>query len=242
MNILGLIPARGGSKSIPQKSIYPLHGKPLMYYTIRAAKDSRLITRLVLSTDDPEMAAVGKKYGAEVPFMRPKKLAADTTPDLPVFKHTLQWLEKNEGYRPDIIVQLRPTSPFKSGADIDRAVQLLIDNPRADSVRSISIPAQTPFKMLTIGKHGLLRPLLPKAFPEVFRKYKEPFNTPRQALPAIWEYSGYIDVLRWATIMKKNSMSGSKALPFTTEEWRNLDIDSMRELQYAEILFKNRKK
>lgn len=242
MKILGIIPARGGSKSIPHKNIYPLRGKPLLYYTIRASKDSRLLSRTILTTDDEKIAAVGKKYGFEVPFIRPKELALDKTPDLPVFQHALQWLKANEGYVPDIIVQLRPTSPLKSGADIDRAVKLLIDHKKADSVRAVRVPPQTPFKMWTMNKKtGFLDPLLPKAFPEVFKKFKEPFNMPRQVLPQTLEYSAYIDVLRYNTIMKKHSMSGKYALPFTYEEWRDIDIDSMRELRYAELVMKERK-
>ena len=240
MHILGIIPARGGSKSIPQKNIYPILGKPLLEYTARAVHASKLLTRTILTTDNEEIAAVGRRTGLEVPFMRPAKLAGDTTPDLPVFEHALKWLKEKEGYVPDVIVQLRPTSPLKSGADIDRAIQLLIDHPHADSVRSVAPPPQTPFKMWTEdGKTGYLKPLLAKAFPEVFRKLGAPYDMPRQILPRVLEYSAYIEVLRYRTIMEQHSMSGKRILPFRYDEWRNIDIDSMRELLYVELTLKN---
>lgn len=241
MHILGIIPARGGSKSIPQKNIYPILGKPLLEYTARAVHASRLLTRTILTTDNEEIAAVGRRVGLEVPFMRPAKLAGDTTPDLPVFRHALKWLKEKEGYVPDIIVQLRPTSPLKSGTDIDRAVQLLLDHRYADSVRSVAPPPQTPFKMWTEDpRTGLLKPILKKSFPGVFKKFGAPYDMPRQLLPKIFEYTAYIDVLRYATIMKQHSMSGKKILPFHYEEWRNIDIDSMRELEYATLTIKKR--
>ena len=240
--VIGIILARGGSKSIPKKSIYPLAGKPLLYYVIKAAAESKLISRLIISTDDKEIAAVARKYGVEVPFMRPKKIATDHTPDLPVFKHALNWLKKNENYTPEIIVHLRPTAPLMCGKDIDRAIKILMKNPRADSIRSISLPEQTPFKMFTIDlKTGYLKPLLPKEFPKIFKKHHEPYNMPRQILPPVWKYAGYIDVIRYNTVMKYGSMSGQKQIPLTFEEWRNIDIDSMRELKFAEMIIKSRK-
>ena len=237
MHILGIIPARGGSKTIPKKNIYPLLGKPLIAYTVEAVRASKLLTRTILTTDNDEIARVGKQFGLKVPFMRPAELAEDKTPDLPVFEHALAWLKKHEGYMPDIIVQLRPTSPLKSGTNIDKAIRILLDHPKADSVRSIAPPPQTPFKMWTKdAKSGYLKPLLTKAFPDVFKKMGAPYDMPRQILPPTFEYTGYIDVLRYKTIMKMHSMSGKKILPFHHEEWRGIDIDSMREMQYAELV------
>lgn len=243
LNILGIIAARGGSKSIPKKNLVRLGGKPLLAHTIRSAQKSRLLTRTILTTDDKEIAAAGRRYGIEVPFLRPKELATDTTPDLPVFQHALRWLLKNENYKPDIIVQLRPTSPFRSARDIDGAISLLLRNPTADAVRSVSPPPQTPFKMWTIdAKTGYLLPLLEKAFPNIFKKYREPYNMPRQILPRAWQYNGYVEVLRYRTIMTQRSMSGKKHIPFITkEEWRTLDIDSPDDLIRAEFIFKKNK-
>lgn len=237
--ILGLILARGGSKSIPGKNIYPCAGLPLIYYTIQAAKNSRLVSRLMTSTDSKEIAEVARNLGVEVPFMRPKELAQDDTPDLPVFQHALKWLKDNEGSTPEVVVHLRPTTPLKSSADIDKGIELLLKNPEADSVRSVCRPLHTPFKMYQLDEGDkFLKPLLTKVYPEVFKKYPEAFNMPRQLLPQVWRHSGYVDVIRPEVITVKNSMSGTKILPLFFEEWRDIDIDSLKELKYAEDIIR----
>jgi len=235
MEVLGLILARGGSKSIPKKNIYPCAGKPLLYYTIRAAQESKLITRLAISTDDEEIAGVARGYGVEVSFMRPRELAQDQTPDLPVFQHALTWFKEHESYMPEVVVQLRPTTPLKASEDIDKGIQTLFDNPEADSVRSICEPLHTPFKMYQREEHDkFLKPLLTEVYPEVFKKYPEAFNMPRQLLPVVWRHSGYVDVIRPRIILDKNSMNGAKILPLFFDQWRDIDIDSLKELKYAE--------
>jgi len=113
LEVLALIPARGGSKSIPRKNIKPLAGFPLIAYSIAAGIAAETVTRVIVSTEDEQIAKIAKSYGAEVPFLRPAEFALDNTPDLPVFEHALKWLQENEQYEPNIIVQLRPTSPFR---------------------------------------------------------------------------------------------------------------------------------
>jgi CMP-N-acetylneuraminic acid synthetase len=232
--VLGVILARGGSKSIPKKSITPCAGHPLMYYTIEAAKRSKHITRLIISTDDEEMAAYAKSQGVEVPFMRPAELAEDLTPDLPVFEHVLSELKAREGYIPDAVVQLRPTTPLKKTADIDQGVEILMQHPEAQTVRSVCEPLHTPFKMFTEREDGFLEPLLPKVFPETFEKYPEAFNMPRQLLPKVLRHSGYVDVIRPDVISELHSMSGTRILPLHFEKWRDIDIDSPIEVAMAE--------
>lgn len=233
--VLGVIVARGGSKSINKKSIAPCAGQPLMYYTIEAAKRAKHITRLIISTDDEEMVAYAKSQGVEVPFMRPKELAEDTTPDLPVFEHVLEELKNRENYTPDAVVHLRPTTPLKKTSDIDKGVELFFAHPEAHSVRSVCEPLHTPFKMYTVRDDGYLEPLLPKVFPEVFEKYPEAYNMPRQLLPKVWRHSGYVDVIRPVVIFG-HSMSGTKILPLQFEAWRDIDIDSPHDLALAESL------
>jgi N-acylneuraminate cytidylyltransferase len=240
LGVLGLILARGGSKSVPRKSIALCDGKPLIYYTIKAAKQSRLLSRLVISTDDEEIASVAREYGVEVPFMRPRELAEDLTPDLPVFQHALGWLKDHEGYVPKAAVHLRPTTPLKATADIDKGISLLLENPNAESVRSICEPMNPPFKMYRLNEgEKFLKPILTTEYPEVFAKYKEPYNLPRQLLPKVWRHSGYVDVIRPEIITEKNSMSGTKILPLFFEEWRDIDIDSLKELKYAEEIIRS---
>jgi len=243
MEVLGVIVARGGSKGIPKKNIALCAGKPLIWYTIDAAKKSKHITRLIISTDDEAIAAIAREHGVEVPFMRPKELAEDGTPDLPVFQHALRKLEEKEGYFPDAVVHLRPTTPLKSADDIDKGVQLLIDTPEAHSVRSVCEPLHTPFKMYKLDEgETMLKPLLTGAYPGVFETYAEPYNMPRQILPKVWRHSGYVDIVRPTVILDMNSMSGSQILPLFFEEWRDIDIDYENDLKYAEIVIEQRQK
>ncbi len=238
--VLGIVMARGGSKGVPKKNIVLCAGKPLLAYTIEAARRSTGITRLILSTDDSEIAAVGKEYGIEVPFLRPAELAGDHVLDLPVALHALQWLKENENYEPDAVVHLRPTTPLKKSADIDHAVELLFSNTEAHSVRSICEPIYSPFKMYKYEKSQspFLQTLLTHDFPEVYAAYPEPYNMPRQKLPTIWRHSGYVDVIRTSTL-HSGSISGTKILPFEFERWRDIDIDAPRDLIYAEMAIKS---
>ncbi|MDO9301125.1 MAG: acylneuraminate cytidylyltransferase family protein, partial [Anaerolineales bacterium] len=137
--VLVLIPARGGSKGIPRKNIRLFAGYPLIAWSIAAAKQSELVTRIIVSTDDEEIAAVAHEWGAETPFLRPAEFAQDKTTDLPVFEHALKWLdaERLEGYRPDVIVQLRPTSPIRPRTMVDDAIRILLEHADADWVRGV---------------------------------------------------------------------------------------------------------
>jgi N-acylneuraminate cytidylyltransferase len=225
--VLALIPARGGSKSIPRKNVHPLGGYPLIAYSIAAGLASEFVTRVIVSTDNKEIAEVSRKYGAEVPFMRPAKYAEDDTPDLPVFVHALEWLDENEGYDPKIVVQLRPTSPFRRLWHIDNAVARLIERPDADSVRTVIMPFQNPFKMWRIRSDGFMEPLVDTMF-------EEPYNMPRQALPDVYWQTGYVDVAWVDTIKEKNSMTGKRILPLVIDPGDWVDIDSPDDWRWAE--------
>lgn len=230
--VLAIIPARGGSKSIPRKNIRNFAGYPLIAYSIAAGKAAKNVTRLLVSTDDEEIASIAKDYGAEIPFLRPTELSKDDTPDLPVFQHALSWLEENEGYHPDILVQLRPTSPLRRTIHIDHAVQRLLEHPEADSVRTVCVPFQNPYKMWRIGEDGFLHTLLTFDMPE-------PYNLPRQALPDVYWQTGYVDAAWTDTIQGKNSMTGDNILPLIigAEEW--IDIDSPDDWRRAERLLED---
>lgn len=230
--VLALIPARGGSKSIPRKNIRPFAGHPLLAYSITAGLAAEMVSRVVVSTDDDEIAAVARRYGAETPFLRPPDLSQDSTPDLPVFQHALQWLADAEGYHPDIIVQLRPTSPFRRVAHIDAAVCRLLERPEADSVRTVCVPFQNPFKMWRIDPDGFMRPLLDTGFPE-------PYNMPRQALPEVYWQTGYVDAAWTDTILEKKSMTGDHILPLVINPSEWIDIDSPDDWRRAERLLES---
>ncbi len=228
MEILALIPARGGSKSIPRKNIRPLAGYPLVAYSIAAAKQSKSISRTIVSTDDEEIAHISQSFGAETPFLRPLEFALDDSTDYPVFTHALGWLEENEGYKPDIVVQLRPTSPLRPPDCVDRAVQILLDHPEADSVRGVIPSGQNPYKMWQVNDQGQMYPLLN------LDDVAEPFNAPRQQLPQTYWQTGHIDAIRRSTIEDRHSLSGEVILPLLLDPRYAIDIDTLRDWQRAE--------
>lgn len=227
--VLALIPARGGSKSIPRKNIRMFSGKPLIAYSIAAARCAPSVSRVIISTDDDEIAAISREYGAETPFMRPAEYSQDETQDLPVFQHALSWLYDHENYRPDIVVHLRPTSPLRRMRHIEQAIASLVGQPEADAIRTVCVPFQNPYKMWQIGEDGFMRPLL-------HTEHREPYNMPRQALPEVFWQTGYVDAAWSRTILEKGSMTGDRILPLviSPDEW--IDIDSPDDWRRAERL------
>lgn len=232
VEVLALVPARGGSKSIPRKNIKLLAGRPLIAYSIAAGLAARMVTRVVVSTDEEDIAAVAQRHGAETPFLRPAEYSQDETPDLPVFQHALRWLAEHEGYQPELVVQLRPTSPFRKVQHIDQAVEMLLSTPEADAVRTVCVPFQNPFKMWTISPEGFMRPLLSTG-------NKEPYNMPRQSLPDVYWQTGYVDAVRAATILSKDSMTGGAILPLVIDPSEWIDIDSPDDWRRAERMLES---
>jgi YrbI family 3-deoxy-D-manno-octulosonate 8-phosphate phosphatase len=230
MQILALIPARGGSKSIPHKNIRPLAGIPLLAYSIAAARKSKLVTRTIVSTDDNEIATTAREFGAETPFLRPAEFAQDNTLDFPVFTHALNWLKDHEDYQPEILVQLRPTSPIRPPECVDQAIRILLEHPEANSVRGVIPSGQNPYKMWQITEQGRMIPLL--SLPGV----SEPFNAPRQELPQTYWQTGHIDAIRLSTIINKGSLSGDVIYPLRIDPRYAIDIDTLRDWQRAEWL------
>lgn len=232
MECLAIIPARGGSKSIPKKNIVDFCGKPLIAYSINQALQSQSINRVIVSTDSQEIADIARSYGAEVPFFRPAEYARDDTTDLPVFVHCLKWLESEEGYIPDIVAHLRVTSPLRTVEMLEKGIKLLINNPEADAVRAVCEPSQSPFKMWTIGKDGFLVPL-------VKTDIEEQYNQPRQILPEVYWQNGYIDITRRNTIINLSSMTGRKIIPLIVQDHDIVDIDNEITLRFAEEMYKS---
>jgi N-acylneuraminate cytidylyltransferase len=230
--VLAVILARGGSKGIPRKNLYMIAGKPLIVWTIESALQSKKITRTIVSTDDEEIAQVARDAGAETPFMRPAELAGDTTPDLPAFQHALNWLKENENYEPDFVVQLWATSPYRPQGEIDKAVALIEADPEADSVRSVTDPSQTPFKMWrTNGNY--LEPILQKEYPNEYADGREPYALPRQVLPKVVVQTGYVTVVRPKVVLG-GSMHGKKILPFFHDPETYTEFDSLKDVAHTE--------
>ncbi len=229
--ILALIPARGGSKGIPRKNIRNFAGYPLIAWSIAAAKQSEFVTRVIVSTEDEEIAAIARECGAETPFLRPAELAQDKTTDLPVFEHAIQWLEESENYNPEIVVQLRPTSPIRPKNMLDDAVRLLLDHSDADCVRGVVPAGQNPFKMWRFdGEDQPMKPLL-----EV-DGIAEPYNAPRQTLPAVYWQTGHIDAIRVSTIKQKHSLTGDIIYPLLIDPRYTVDIDNLSDWAKYEVL------
>lgn len=232
MKVLAIIPARKGSKGIKDKNIRLLNGHPLISYSICAAKKIKKINRIICTTDSKKIATIARRYGAETPFIRPSEYAKDLSSDLEVFEHCLSWLKKRENYIPDIIIHLRPTSPIRFIKDINRGLKIISKNSEIDSIRSISEPLTTPYKMWRISAKGNLVPLLK------IKNNKEPYNTARQLLPKIYAQTGTLDFIRVSTILKKKSMTGSKIYPLFIRQEHFIDIDNIGSLRIAENLIK----
>jgi len=228
LEVLAIIPARGGSKGLPGKNIKPLLGHPLIAYSILAAHQSKLITRTIISTDDNTIVEIAKQYGADVPFMRPAEIAQDLSIDFEVFSHALNWLRLHENYIPDLVIQLRPTSPVRLNGLIDECIQKLDDHPEADSLRIITESPVTPYKMWVVeDEHKPMKPLLQ------LDGVKEPFNRLRQTLPKVYWQIGTLDVIRTKVITEMKMMSGNTILYHILPPTLAVDIDDMNSFEKA---------
>jgi N-acylneuraminate cytidylyltransferase len=226
---IAIVPARGGSKSIPRKNIRLLGGVPLLAYSIEAALTARMVDRVIVSTDDEEIAEVARGWGADVPFLRPAALARDDTPDLAVFQHALAWLEAHGGGAPEIVVQLRPTSPLRSSDCVDAAISLLRADDTVDSVRSVMPATQNPYKMWRLEADRTMTPLLTTAAPEAY-------NRPRQELPPTYWQTGHVDAIRTRVIREQASMSGGRIRALIVDAAHACDIDTETDWLRAEWL------
>ncbi len=230
---LVIVPARGGSKGIPRKNIRNFAGWPLIAWSIAAGRQAQAVTRVIVSTDDEEIAAVGRQFGAEAPFLRPAEFAQDNSTDLEAFKHALKWLAEHEGYEPEVVVQLRPTSPIRPLGLVDSAVQILLNQQEADCVRGVVPAGQNPHKMWCLPQeNGPMTPLLK------VEGIAEPYNAPRQILPQIYWQTGHIDAIRVDTILKKDSMTGDKIFPLKIDPRYTVDIDNLSDWsKYESIVY-----
>ena len=228
MKILGIIPARSGSKSIPMKNIVPLCGKPLISYAIQAATNSK-INRVIVSTDSKKIAQISKKLGAEIPFYRPKNISSNTSHSNDVIRHALDFFKKTESYVPDIIVLLQPTSPHRTAKIIDKSIQLLKKS-KSSSVISVTKPNKHPLQSFVI-KNGFLKPFNS----EIEKKYYQ-----RQLLPDFYNPTGSIYTFWTKTFLKHNSIYGPKPRPLIiNDESLNVDIDCKFDLFISKMIFEH---
>jgi len=229
-NILGLITARGGSASIPKKNIKDLAGKPLIYYTIEAAKGSRLLTKTIVSTDDKEIASIAREHGADVPFMRPAELALDDTPHIPVVRHALQWLKNNQGEEYDYVMILQPTSPLRTSEDIDQAIKKAIDED-ADSVMSMVELSDFDSKKIKKIEDDVIQPMF---------EDEGDHSARRQQGQKAYKRNCAIYLTKTDVIMQ-DDLFGNISKPYIMPEDRSIDINEPNDFELAEFILSRRK-
>lgn len=225
MKILAVIAARGGSKGLPRKNVLKLNGKPLIAYSIEAALGCDLITKTVVSTEDKEIAEVSKKYGADV-VERPMALAEDESSSEDVVQHAIDHLRAAEGFLPDIIILLQPTSPLRNSKDIHRSIEIF-NSADADTVVSVNEMVHSPYWAFEIGKNNLLKPL-----------FKDSMSKRRQDLPKVYIPNGAIYVTSLDFFLKNKTFYSTRTAPIIMPVKNSVDIDTKLDFQLAEILVK----
>lgn len=229
--MIGIIPARGGSKRIPRKNLAPCGGKPLIAHTFIAAKASRSLNRVLLSTDDEEIAALGRAHGIEVPYMRPAALAADDAPMLAILQDLVPWLERDGAVEIDAIVLLQPTSPLRTASHIDAAIELFRVHPEADSVVSVVAPPHIfhPLKMLKPSARGLV-PYIDDVPPVIGHR----------DLPLAYGRNGPAVLVTRLASVRGGDIYGRVSLPYVMEAGDSVDIDEAFDLEIADLLLRRR--
>jgi len=229
MNVLGIIPARAGSKRVPDKNIRLLNGKPLIQYTIEAAHQSQLLDHLLVSTDSQKYAELCKSLGANVPFLRPDDLAQSSTGDLPVLLHAIDWYEENHSKIVEHVVLLRPTSPFKTGEMIDESIELIRKN-STDCIRSMTLAngVHHPYWMYRKSEKGHIEPFDPENTTDKFYQ--------SQLLPPVYRLNGVVDVYNVEAIRENNTLTFSNMGMIELSEIQSLDIDTEFDFKVCEAI------
>lgn len=223
--ILAIIPARGGSKRLPGKNIKKIGGKPMIAHAILAALGSRYIDRVIVSTDDPAIAKVAKKYGAEVPFMRPAELASDTAPTLPVLQHAVTYMESQAGFKPDLTVLIQPTNPLVRSEDVNGAIEKMIAT-KTNSCFSVCEISQRPEWMYRMDS-GLVK---------LFLKQKTGPTKRSQELPRLAIINGSVYATKYDTLMKRGRIRDENTSIYVMPRERSVDIDDLFDFELAEFL------
>ena len=232
MTILGIIPARGGSKSVPKKNIKELDGKPLLQYTVEAANNAKLLSRVILSSDDDDIISVAKNLKVDVPFKRPSHLAEDASPTLPVIQHALQFFQ-SQNIHFDAVCLLQATSPFKTGAFIDAAVKKFIESDCDALVSVQKVPAEyNPHWTFKANEEGFLN----------LTTNDEQIITRRQDLPTVYHRDGLIYITKTSVLLKQNSIYGNKIAYIESPEEGQINIDTMDDWHKAEAYLKSKQK
>ena len=228
MKVLAVIPARGGSKAIPDKNLADLAGRPLIDWTIQAAKSSRLIDRVIVSTDSEAIADAAKRSGASVPFKRPAELSDDSSSGTLAVIHAVRWLGDTEGYDPDVVICLQPTSPFRTSRDIDQALSLLREK-NADAVVSVTAAESHPYWMKKVLADGRLSRWLDVDGSSIVR----------QELPAVWTLNGAIYAAKRTVLLERGTWYTDSCYAYVMPAERSLDIDTPWHLHVANLILRD---
>ena len=228
LKCLALIPARGGSKGIPRKNIALVGGKPLLAWTIESALKANCIERVIVSTDDEQIAQVARDLGAEVPFLRPAELARDDTPGVDPLLHAVEWLAAHENYFPEWLILLQPTSPLRSSDDIEAAFALALDR-HADAVVSTTPACIHPFWTKKIDETGRLSDFVASNKSE----------TRRQDLPPAYAPNGAIYLIRRESLLAARNFFGDQTYAYVMPEERSLDLDTAWDLHLADLILRD---
>jgi len=227
MKTLAIISAREGSKGFPGKNIVQLGGKPLIAWTILAARKAKTVNRIIVTTDSTQIADIALRYGAEAPFIRPKELALDDTPGILPILHAINWLSANENYNPHCVIHLQPTSPLRTAEDIDNAGNIFKEK-GADSLVSVTPVEQHPYWMKRIDKEGVLTD---------FIKMKKAILR-RQELPLVYIINGAIYIAKCEELLRYKTWYLARTFSYVMPKERSIDIDTLEDLSIAEYLIR----
>ena len=228
---IAIIPARSGSKSIKDKNLAILDGHPLLAYSIISAIMSKEIDRVIVSTDSIEYAEIAKKYGAEVPFLRPAELAQDKSTDYDFMAHAVDWFSSNISLQPEYLVHLRPTTPLRDPKVIDDAIKLIKNQKESTSLRSIHLSPESPFKWLRKDENNFLMSL------DGRDSNLDKYNGPRQDFPDVYIPNGYVDIVKSQIIKERQVLHGDRVLAFETPFCT--EVDAIEELEMIQFQVTN---
>jgi len=228
--VVSLILARGGSKGVPHKNIRPLAGKPLIAYAIETARASEMIDRVIVSTNDEQIADIAQSFGAEVPFMRPAELAQDDSSSMDGIIHTVKWLNKNEGYLPEYVLLLQPTSPFRTTADINNAIDLALQK-GADCVVSVTETPDHPYLTKQITEEGKLVDFIEKPCGYLYR----------QSFPSVYIVNGAIYLAKREVILINKTFYTDRTFAYVMPQEHSLDIDTLWDFYLANLILMDKK-
>lgn len=229
LRISALIPARSGSKGLPDKNIKEYHNSPLLCHSIRIAKQSKYITDIIVSTDSERYKEIAEKNGAKCPFLRPKSISGDLSTDYEFVKHYIQWIQLNDSKNmPHLVIQLRPTYPNRKLEDLNNMIEIMIKQTNYTSLRTVIPNTKSPFKMY-LNENNVLKPLF-----EDINGLKEPYNLCRQDLPVTYLHNGCVDIIRVSSFIKENSITGSVIYPYIMNEDETDDIDTIKDWNISE--------